>query len=156
MFPAIVYKKYMFLPVDFFFTTESYAELMDTQTWKYTLKLGGIAWCAAASWDFCGFRGVRSYGNFLCKEGSIMGKLQKRKGTWERTTWKGKRRFSLFALRMPYYLCSNYRRKSLDAGDELKKKTEKLRGTSDHQCSISYNAGHKRRIPSFRWLEYYI
>ena len=32
MFPAIVYKKYMFLPVDFFFTTESYAELMDTQT----------------------------------------------------------------------------------------------------------------------------
>ena len=43
--------------------------------------------CAGASRDFCSCRGVRSHGNFfLCKEGSIMGKLQKRKGTWEKTT----------------------------------------------------------------------
>ena len=36
--------------------------------------------CAGTSKDFCGCRGVRSHGHFLCKEESIMGKLQKRKG----------------------------------------------------------------------------
>ena len=42
-------------------------------------------------------RGVRDHGNFCCAAIRIMGKPQKRKGTWEGLTWKVKRRFPLFA-----------------------------------------------------------
>ena len=35
-------------------------------------------------------RGVRDHGNFRCAAIRIMGKLQKRKGTWEGLTWKVK------------------------------------------------------------------
>ena len=51
-------------------------------------------------------RGESDHGKFCCAAIKIMGKLQKRKGTWEGLTWKANFRSSLDSL------CRNYHQKS--------------------------------------------